>query len=175
VIALAWSAQTKADSVVSITGGGGGIHGRLHTDGLLTVGQQETITVNKLPGKFRLQAVMSPPPTATDACFQFTKHGIIGFCVPEPLFRVPGAPPFRSSTKGRASLTFTTPPAYEFLNFRDPLQSHPIYLIDGQTVHVDVLTVTKHRNRRGVLIIAEFAVASTIVRVEVPPSSPPPA
>jgi hypothetical protein len=141
------------------------IHGKVHTDGMLTVGQQETISITKLPGKYRLAAYISPPPTAT-TCFDFD---VDGYCFPQPLFRVAGTPRFKSSGKGRARLTFVMPPGYEFVNFADPLGSHPIYLVNNQTVHVDVETTVKRRVRNGVYSVTG-TIASAIAVVEVPPA-----
>ncbi len=141
------------------------IKGKVHTDGTLTVGQQETISVTGLPGKHRLAGYISPPPTAT-TCFDFE---VDGYCFPQPLFRVAGTPTFKSSRKGRARLRFVTPPAYEFINFSDPIQSHPIYLVNGQTVHVEVETTLKRRLRNGTYSVTG-PVASAIAVVEVPPA-----
>jgi hypothetical protein len=139
------------------------IHGKVHTDGTLTVGQQETISVTGLPGKHRLSAFISPPPTAS-TCFDFETDG---FCAPQPLFRVPGTPRLRSSRKGRGTLTFVMPPAYEFMDFGNPLNSHPIVLVNGQTVHVDIETTVKLRVRNGSYAVTG-PVADAIAVVEVP-------
>ena len=144
----------------------GKIHGKIHTDGTLTVGQQETLTVTKLPGKFRLQGFVSPPPTATE-CQQFNAV----FCESEPLFRIPGTPRFRSSKKGRAALTFVMPPGYQVTNFKDPLKSHPVYFINGQTAHIDVF-VTYRERRHGRLAEITSVADSAIAVVEVPPPAP---
>jgi hypothetical protein len=141
------------------------IHGKVHTDGTLTVGQQETISVTRLGGKHRLAAYISPPPTAT-ICFDFD---VDGYCFPQPLFRVAGTPAFKSSRKGRARLTFVMPPGYEFINFANPLASHPVDLVNNQTVHVDVDTTVKRRIRNATYSLTG-TVASAIAVVEVPPT-----
>jgi hypothetical protein len=159
-------------SVVSIGGGiPGRILGKLHTDGTLTVGQQETLRINKLPGKFRLAAYVEPPPPTTAGPTPCNDFEHFAFCVPQPLFRVPGTPRFHSSRKGRGTLTFVMPPGNEFISFSDPLQSHPVYFTNGQTVEIDVQTTLKHRNRRGDRVSVTFPVASDKAVVEVPPSS----
>jgi hypothetical protein len=142
------------------------IKGKVHTDGTLTVGQQETISVTGLGGKHRLAGYISPPPTAS-TCFDFD---VDGYCFPQPLFRVAGTPTFKSSRKGRARLTFVTPPAYEFINFTDPIQSHPIYLVNGQTVHVEVDTTVKRRVGNSTYSLTG-TIAKAIVVVEVPPAA----
>lgn len=141
------------------------VKGKIRTDGTLTVGQQETIALKGLPGKYRLAAYIEPPPSAS-TCFDFD---LDGYCFPQPLFRVSGTPRFRSSRKGRATLTFVMPPAYEFVSFGDPLQSHPVYLVNGQTVHVDVETTIKRRVGNSVYAVSG-SVAKAIAVVEVPPA-----
>jgi hypothetical protein len=144
----------------------GKVHGKIHTDGTFTVGQQETLTVTGLPGKYRLRAYVFAPSGARE-CFQEEI-----FCEAEPLFRVPGTPRFRSSKKGRASLTFVTPPGYQVSNFKDPLQSHPVYFINGQAIDIEV-DVTYRERRHGRLAeitsVADTAVA--VAEVPAPPSS----
>jgi hypothetical protein len=138
------------------------IKGKVHTDGTLTVSGQETITVTGLPGKYRLQGFVSAPPTAQE-CFQ----SFYTYCEPEPLFRVPGTPKFRSSKKGRARLTSVVPPGYQVENFKDPLKSHPVYFINGQTVHVEVYTTVTRKVENGSFSVTG-PIARSIARVEVP-------
>ena len=140
-------------------------HIKVRTDGTLTVGQQETLFVKGIPAKpkMRLSADISPPPTATN-CFDFKADA---FCVPQPLFRVPGTPPLRRSKQGRASLTFVMPPAYELFNFSNPIESHAVTLINGQTVHVEIYGTWRRGNTTF-----EAGLADAIAVVEVPPPPP---
>jgi hypothetical protein len=142
---------------------------KVRTDGLLTVGGQETLTVKGVSPKQRLKASISPPPTAT-ACFPDT-FAFAG-CFPEPLYRVAGTPRFKGSGKGRATLTFVMPPAYEYLDLDDPLKSHPVYLVDGQTVHVDIAGISVYR-RPHTKSIVERELGSSIAVVQVPPAPTP--
>jgi hypothetical protein len=143
------------------------IHGKVHTDGTLTVGAQETVTVTGLPGKYRLQGFVSAPPTAQE-CFQ----SFWSYCEPEPLFRAPGTPKFRSSKKGRARLTSVVPPGYQVDNFKDPLKSHPTYFVNGQTVHVEVYTtVTRKRGNTSFSVTGPIGKAIAVVEVPAPPPS----
>jgi hypothetical protein len=141
--------------------------GRVLTDGLLTVGGQETLRVSQIPRlpHERLKASIAPPPTAT-ACF--TEAPIeLGFffsaCIPQPLYPVPGTPPLKRNKKGRASLTFAMPSAYEFIDFQDPIKSHPIYLVDGQTAYVTIDIVYKPKS--GGIAGGSFAARSVVVQV----------
>jgi hypothetical protein len=166
---LGFATIAEAGPGVSSTVVSGGKFGRakLRTDGTLTVGGQETISLKGAPPKQRLRADISAPPTATE-CDQFAT----GFCLSEPLFPAAGSPALRSSAKGRATFTFVMPGAYEFLNFSDPIQSHPIVLVNGQTIHLDVYGVRViRRPHETTKISAELA--SAIVVVEVPPAPSP--
>jgi hypothetical protein len=138
----------------------------IRTDGLLTVGGQETITVSHIPKlpHLRLSPAISPPPTAT-ACYQQSpiNLGFIGACIPQPLYPVPGTPSLKRNKKGRGTLTFVMPASYEFIDFHDPTQSHPIILVDGQTVYltVDIIWKPKSGGTSG----GSFAARSVVVQV----------
>jgi hypothetical protein len=139
---------------------------KVSTDGTLTVGQQETLYATHVPRKpkMRLNAAISPPPTASD-CFDFS---VDAYCLPQPLFRVPGTPRLHRSHKGRGSLTFVMPPAYEYINFADPIQSHPVTLVNGQTVHVDLEGTWRKGNTTWTAPIAD---SIAVVEVRPPPPS----
>jgi hypothetical protein len=159
-------AQAAPGSSATVTGGGRLSKGKVKTDGTLTVGQQETITVTGAPPKLRLVADISPPPTATECGFSLDAG-----CLPEPLFRVAGTPAFKASSKGRGRLTFVMPSAYEFFSFKDPLQSHSINLVNGQTVHVEVasIRVIRRPHVKGT-VTSYFANAIAVVEVPAAPS-----
>jgi hypothetical protein len=138
---------------------------KVRTDGTLTVGRQETLTVKAIPRKpkMRLSAYISPPDSAT-GCFE----SLNAYCVPQPLFPVTGSRRLKRSKKGRASLTFVMPPGYEFQNDKDPLRSHPINLINGQAIHVDIEGAQRRKNFTFIAPIGH-----TIAVVEVPPAQSP--
>jgi hypothetical protein len=146
---------------------------RIRTDGLLTVGGQETLTVSHVPRRRqeRLAVLISPPITAQN-CFVEPpiEFGLFdSSCLSQPLYPVPGTPTLRRNKKGRGSLTFIMPPAYEYIDTHDPTQSHPIYLIDNQTVSVD-LWVISHPQPRST---EGDGLASASAVVQVPPASTP--
>src|SRR4051794_11462890 len=118
---------------------------RIRTDGLLTVGGQETLTVSHVPRRRqeRLRASISPPITAQN-CFVEPpiEFELFSPCLSQPLYPVPGTPGLKRNKKGRASLTFIMPPAYEYIDIHDPTQSHPVYLVDNQTVSVDLWVIS---------------------------------
>jgi hypothetical protein len=144
---------------------------KIRTDGLLTVGGQETLTVSHVPRRRResLRATISPPITAQN-CFVEPPIELEVFspCLSQPLYPVAGTPGLRRNKKGRGSLTFTMPAAYEYIDSHDPTQSHPVYLVDGQTVSVD-LWVISHPDPRGTEAEG-LASASTVVQVPPPPT-----
>jgi hypothetical protein len=146
---------------------------KVQTDGLLTVGGQETLTVSHVPRRphERLPASISPPITAQSCFVEPPIELDLGFssCLSQPLYPVPGSPPLKRNKKGRASMTFVMPPAYEYIDTHDPTQSHPVYLVDGQTVSVDIWLVSKPE---GGGTEAE-TLASKSVAVQVPPAPAP--
>jgi hypothetical protein len=144
---------------------------KVRTDGTLTVGGQETLTVRRVPAARheRLRAFIFPPPTAelcnTEAPIEF---GFFNPCIQEPLNPVPGTRNLKRSKKGRASLTFVMPPAYEYIDLHDPLQSHPIYLVDNQTVEVVIMLTSRPEPQS----VESGPVAASSVVVDVPPLLP---
>jgi hypothetical protein len=139
----------------------------VRTDGLLTVGAPETITVSHVPRRphERLKASISPPITA-QSCFVEPpiESELFSPCLSQPLYPVAGTPMLKRNKKGRGSLTFTMPPGYEYIDFHDPTQSHPIYLVDGQTVFVDIVLVSRPDSRS----IEAESLASKSAVVQVP-------
>jgi hypothetical protein len=141
-------------------------HVKVRTDGTLTVGQQETLYVKGVPRRPKLKnlsAYISPPDSASGCFVSFE-----AYCAPEPLFPVAGTSRLKASKKGRARLTFVMPPAYEFLDMRDPLNSHPVTLIDGQAVHAEV---DGTQRSGGIDFTAPIGHAIAVVQVLPPPTS----
>jgi hypothetical protein len=143
---------------------------KVRTDGLLTVGGQETLTMSHIPHRPRLK--LTPhvvPPIAATIC-DSDSEGLffLGPCLPQPLYPVPGTPRLKRNKKGRGSLTFVMPAAYEFIDSYDPTQSHPIYLIDGQSIGVEVDVTWRLHPGSFITVFAE-----TSAVVQVPPPTPP--
>jgi hypothetical protein len=123
---------------------------RVSTDGFITPGQPETIAVSRLPGRAQLKVFLDPPPT-TPQC------GELYFCVPAE-----GAPPYRSTGKGQALLTFIVPSGY-FVE-SDPFhpgQGFATNWANGQSAHIDVTASTTHKRVRT----EAFGFARTIVQL----------
>jgi hypothetical protein len=114
------------------------------SDGIVTPGQLETIAASRLPPRARLRVLIEPPPT-TPQCGQFY------FCSRAPTSPAPGMPPYRSSGKGRALLTFVMPSSYFITN--DPFPPREGRFVDfanGQAVHIDVQGARRSKRVRRV-------------------------
>jgi hypothetical protein len=108
------------------------VKARVVSDRVVTPGQLETIAVSRIPPRAPLKVFIEPPPT-TPQCAQFY------FCSVAPTSPAPGSPPYRSSGKGRALLTFVMPSSY-FIS-SDPSPPRVGRFVDfahGQAVHIDV-------------------------------------
>jgi hypothetical protein len=105
---------------------------RVVSDRIVTPGQLETIAVSRMPPRARVRVFVEPPPT-TPEC------GQLYFCDPVRTSPAPGYPPYRTSGKGRALLTFVMPSSY----FVETDPSRPgtgrlVNFANGQAVHIDV-------------------------------------
>ena len=163
-LACALSAASIANAVTPVDGGKKKfkfvfMKARVSTDGFVTPGQLETIAVSHLPSRAQLRVFIDPPPT-TPQC------GELYFCDPAPTAPAEGAPPYRSTGKGEALLTFVVPTGY-FVE-TDPF--HPgngfqATFAHGQSVHIDVGARKTHKRVR----VEAFGFARAIVALP-PPS-----
>jgi hypothetical protein len=128
---------------------------RVVSDGIVTPGQLETIAVSRMPPRARVRVFIEPPPT-TPEC------GQLYFCEPAPTSAAAGYPPYRTSGKGRALLTFVMPSSYfvEADPFR-PSERRLVNFADGQAVHVNV---DGARREKGVKRVG-FGFARAVVRL----------
>jgi hypothetical protein len=105
---------------------------RVASDGFVTPGQPQTVTVSDLPAKTRFRMAIEPPPT-TLQCGQFY------FCDFAPVTSAPGSPPFRTTKKGEATVTFVMPLTYNIATDPfDPATRRPVAWANGQRVHINV-------------------------------------
>jgi hypothetical protein len=116
---------------------------RVVSDGIVTPGQTETVSIFHMSPRTRFKAAIEPPPT-TPQCAEFY------FCDFAPVSPAPGTPPFRSSGKGRALITFVMPSTYNIATDPfDPSTRRPVAWANGQSVHIDVEGVRqRHRVRK---------------------------
>ncbi len=131
---------------------------RVVSDGVVTPGQLETIQVSRLAPKAPIKVFVEAPPITLQC-------GELYFCDPAPTSPAPGTPPYRSSGKGRATLTFVMPSEYylEIDPFK-PSQRQPVKWMNGQAVHIDVAAATKTKR----VIRQSFGFARAVVQL--PPS-----
>ncbi len=128
---------------------------RVRSDGSVTPGQQEWVSVSRVPPRAKLKVAIEPPPT-TLQCGQYY------FCRTVRVFPVPGTPAYRSSGKGRASLSFVMPSHYVIQSdpFR-PSTKQSVPFANGQSVHINVLG--KRRTRKANMV--GFGFARTVVYI----------
>ena len=118
--------------------------------------QPETIAVSNFPARTRLKVFIEAPPT-TFQC------GELYFCDPAPTSPALGTPPYRSSGKGRALLTFVMPSTYNLET--DPLrpsQKQPVTFADNQRIHIDVEGISTRKRVRRIA----FGFSRVIVRTQ---------
>jgi hypothetical protein len=128
---------------------------RVISDGYVTPGQPETISVSRLAPKARVDVFIEAPPT-TIQC------GELYFCDPAPAPPAAGSPPFRSNRKGEAVLTFVMPDTYYLeIDPFNPKIRQPVKFADQQRVHIDVQAVSKTKRTKRV----SFGFARAIVQL----------
>jgi hypothetical protein len=139
------------------------LKGKLITDGLLTVGQPETVRVKGLPAKTRLTGAILPPPSERN-CFD----PVTSFCIPGPLPPAPGSPRFKTDGTGRATLTFIMVDHYDLIAG----ESEHVTLVNGQVI-VANFSGRRPVHRGGKKVILDgYANAKALVEVREPaPSS----
>ena len=153
---LAGSAHAQAGHLVK---------GELHTDGVLTVGQQETAIVKALPPRMKLRVEIAPPDDL-DGCG--TGVGI-GSCFRTPLYPAAGSPAFRTSSTGRAVVTFVMPRTYPFSGTTLPgVEVHELPFRNGQKVWLQARGLKNYRLAGGKTRVRGMASGSGVV--DAPPA-----
>jgi hypothetical protein len=139
--------------------------GKLRSDGVMTVGQPETIVIKRLPPKLKVRVTV----TANDQRCEAIK---IGFCEPATATRAPGTPRFRTSRRGRAVLTFVMPAGYDFFHLKPPFKTEHVSFTNGQPLLIDAqvdTAVTRHGESRHLIGIAQ---GGAVAEVPPPPAAP---
>jgi hypothetical protein len=139
--------------------------GKLRSDGVMTVGQLETVRISRLPPRLKVRMTVA-------AFDQRCQNFKIGFCTPEPAKRTAGTPRFRTSGKGRAVLTFVMPASYDFLHLKPPFKSDRVQFTNGEPLLVDATVdtaVRRHGESRHLIGIAE---GKAVAEVPAPPPTP---
>jgi hypothetical protein len=164
-LAVALTAATAAGGVTPVGDGHGKkkhkfvfLKARVFSDGFVTPGQLETISITHLAPRAQIKVLIEPPPT-TPEC------GELYFCDPAPTVPAEGSPPYRSSGKGLAMLTFVMPDRYFVeTNPFHPSQGRFSTFAQGQSVHIDVAAASTRKHFR----IESFGFGRSIVQL--PPS-----
>ena len=139
--------------------------GKLRSDGVLTVGQPETVIIKGLPPRLKVRMSVS----ANDTRCQKSK---VGFCIPAPAKRAAGTPRFRTSGKGRAVLTFVMPVGYDFLHLKPPFKSEHVSFTNGEPLLVDATVDTAVRRHGESRHLIGNAQGSAVAEVLPPPPAP---
>ena len=116
---------------------------RVASDGFLTPGRPETVSVSHLPRRTRFKMAIEPPPTTLQC-------GQLYFCDVAPVSPAPLTPPFKTNGKGEAVATFVMPLTYNIATDPfDPATRRPVFWANDQRVHIDVEGVKrKHRVKK---------------------------
>ena len=138
------------------------VKARIYTDGVMTVGQVETVRLAKLPPKVKF-LILFAPTLGTGGCDRD-----VHICGSE-IQRAPGSPPFRSSGKGRAQVSFVVPSTYDIFTLKRPIldPNRTVSYVNGQSLEIGALAI-RWRHQKLTL-----ATGHTSAAIEVPP--PPPA
>lgn len=115
---------------------------KVGSDGFVTPGQPETISISRMAPKARIAVFIEPPPTTLQC-------GELYFCDVAPAAPAPGSPPFVSNAKGRAVLTFVMPDSYYLeTDPFNPKVRTPVTFMDQQRIHIDVQGTSKIKHVR---------------------------
>ncbi len=115
---------------------------KVGSDGFVTPGQLETISIARMAPKAKIAVFIEPPPTTLQC-------GELYFCDVAPAAPAPGSPPFVANAKGRTVLTFVVPSTY-FLE-TDPFNPKirtPVTFANQQRIHIDVQGTSKIKGVR---------------------------
>jgi hypothetical protein len=126
------------------------VKGHVFSDGTLSVGKPEFVTITDMPPRARFRIAVEPL-AATPQCS--TPPWLCDLAWVGP---APGSLPFRTSGKGNAYVAFITPVSFKLENFEKPSLTHFEPFVNGQRVHVDVEAIKarpkKHRRELGIAI-----------------------
>ena len=138
--------------------------GKLRSDGVMTVGQPETVFIKGLPPRLKVRMSVA----ANDPRCRSQKTA---FCIPESASRAAGTPRFRTSRKGRAMLTFVMPAGYDLLHLEGSFKTEHVAFTNGEPLLVQAegdTAVRRHGESRHLIAIAQSGAVA-----EVPPPAVP--
>jgi hypothetical protein len=140
--------------------------GKLRSDGVMTVGQPETVVIKGLPPRRKVRIAIF---SNAQRCQNFRN----AFCIPAAGKRVAGTPRFRTSGKGRARLTFLMPAAYDVLNLKNFKTEH-VSFTNGEPLLVSATVDTSARRHGESVHLIGIAQGSAVAEVPPPPAPPAP-
>lgn len=114
------------------------------SDGTMSVGKEETISVIHMPPGAPLKVLIEPV-SITPQCGNGPS-----FCDPELAFPPPGGPPFVADANGNATLTFVMPTTFLLEDVFNPANSKRANFVNGQPIHIDVIGKRKIRGIKRV-------------------------
>jgi len=136
--------------------------GKLRSDGVMTVGQPETVVIKGLPPKRKVRMAIY---SNAQRCQNFKT----AFCIPAAGKRVAGTPRFRTSGKGRAKLTFLMPAAYEVLNLKN-FKTERVSFTNGEPLLVSATVDTSARRHGESVHLIGIAQGNAVAEVPPPPT-----
>jgi hypothetical protein len=127
---------------------------RVFSDGSVTPGQTETVTVAHMPQKTSFKLAIEAPPTTLQC-------GQLYFCDLAPVSPAPGSAPFQTNKHGKALVSFVMPSTYNIATdpFADATR-RPVAFANDQRVHIDVEGVKRLHLKKKI----GFGFGRTIVR-----------
>jgi hypothetical protein len=131
------------------------------TDGLLTPGSPETLTVRRMPKRLVFAIEIAPPLYHSSQC-----PGAPVFCIPAIPETPDGRPAhFRTSGHGRATVVFTMPTSFDRMSIsRSGPQWESISFAEGDVVQIratGVRFVRKGTRNRSATTLATVALGPT--------------
>jgi hypothetical protein len=118
--------------------------GRVLSDGFLTPGQTETVSVTHMPPRTHFKLAIEPPPITLQC-------GQLYFCDVAPVSPAPGSAPFRTDKRGEVLVSFVMPSTYNIATDPfDPSTRRPVTWANGQRVHIDVEGVKRLPHKRKI-------------------------
>jgi hypothetical protein len=157
LFAIGYTSLATADEEIFQTG-------KLRSDGVMTVGQPETVFIKGLPPKRKVRMSIF----ANDTRCQNFKNA---FCIPASPKRVAGTPRFRTSAKGRARLTFVMPATYDVLNLKS-LKTEHVSFTNGEPLLVSATVDTSVRRHGESQHLIGIAQGNAVAEVPAPPPAP---
>jgi hypothetical protein len=122
------------------------VKGKAQSDGVVTPGGFESLTIRGMPKRLPFQIVVGPVPASPNCQGRFV-------CEPEFGERAPGTAKFRTSARGRASVFFKMPTTYLRRQLGKPGSARTPFA-DGEQVRIQAngFTIDKRVSIVGIAV-----------------------